>query len=105
MSGEELQQFRNYVSCDDQQVYEPYFIAQYLLAPVNTTVKNTLLPWMMKEYKIPTTPKKGKTHTTRELGRLLKAKIYLKYELLVNLMQVVKRYGRTAYFDFEKTEN
>src|SRR5689334_13965596 len=41
---------RKYLGAEDPPIYEPFFIAQFLLVPVNTIVKNYLLPWMMKDY-------------------------------------------------------
>src|SRR5688500_12060066 len=105
MSKEGLLHFKNYISCEDQEVYEPYFIAHSLLAPINTSVKCTFHPWMMKEYGIPTTKEdKKKPLLIHESGKLMKSKIYLKYNLLVNLLQVVKKYGRTAKFNFESSK-
>ena len=43
--------FKQYLLCDDQQVFEPYFIAQYLFVPMNTIVKSSLLLWMMNKYQ------------------------------------------------------
>ena len=54
MSKEGLDQFKHFISAEDQQLFDPLFIAHYLLVPVNTIVKNTLLPWMMKTYEPPT---------------------------------------------------
>ena len=45
-----LLQLRTYFLTQMTEVYDPVFIAQYLLVPVNTIVKNTLLPWMMRPY-------------------------------------------------------
>src|SRR5687768_7012523 len=39
-----LVSFRQYLSCQYQQVFEPYFITQYVLVPTNTIVKFSLLP-------------------------------------------------------------
>lgn len=50
MSQEGLQQLKIYFSAEDDNVFEPYFIAQYLLAPVNTIVRNTLVPWILESY-------------------------------------------------------
>ena len=45
-----------YFSSTDNLIHDPIFIAQYLLSPVNTIVKEYLLPWMMKDdEKIKTT--------------------------------------------------
>ena len=40
-------EFRKYLCTKDKDVFDPLFIAQYLLVPVNTIVNNYLLPWMM----------------------------------------------------------
>ena len=55
MSQEGVYKFGQYVSANHPNVFEPLFIAQYLLAPVNTIVKDPLLPWMMKQDGPPTT--------------------------------------------------
>ena len=44
-------EFKKYLSAKDPQVFDPHFIAQYLLVPINTIVKFCLLPWMMIEYE------------------------------------------------------
>ena len=46
ISKEGLQEIVDYLSAKDQDVFEPLFIAQYLLCPVNTIVKSYLLPMM-----------------------------------------------------------
>ena len=43
-------ELKKYLFATDPQVFDPNFIAQYLLVPVNTIVKTCLLPWMMKSY-------------------------------------------------------
>ena len=43
---------KNYLSCEDIKVFDPYFIGQFLLIPVNTIVKTYLLPWMMKTFEV-----------------------------------------------------
>src|SRR5687767_3986393 len=53
MSLKGVEQLKKYFSAKDQQVFEPLFIAQYLLTPVNTIVKNSLGPWMMKAIGLP----------------------------------------------------
>lgn len=40
-----------YFSSNDKKVFEPFFIAQYLLAPVNTIIKESLLPWWLKQFE------------------------------------------------------
>ena len=50
-SEEGLNLLSQYFSSNDKRIYEPIFIAQYLLAPVNTIVQDTLHPWMMKPYR------------------------------------------------------
>ena len=42
--------FKKYLLATDTQVFDPHFIVQYLLVPVNTIVKHSLQPWMMMEY-------------------------------------------------------
>ena len=54
MSKEGLQELKKYFSAKDPNVFVPLFIAQYLLVPVNTIVKKSLLPWMMRKYGPPT---------------------------------------------------
>jgi hypothetical protein len=104
MSKEGLQHFRNYFSAEDPKVFEPMFIAQYLLVPVNTIVKKTLLPWMMKQYEPPTSNPTAILSGEKLLGRKIKAGIYLKYSILVELMQVVKTYGRNPAYNFNTDE-
>ena len=44
-------EFKKYLLVKDKNVFDPHFIAQYLLAPVNTIVKTWLLPWMMEPWE------------------------------------------------------
>ena len=45
-----LYEFKTYLGAKDSQVFDPHFIAQYLLVPINTIVKFYLLPWMMEPH-------------------------------------------------------
>lgn len=85
--------FRQYLSCQDQHVFEPYFMAQYLLSPVNTIVKSCLVPWMMKSYL--------KHKKFRFDARSTKAEAFMKYTVLVDLMTIVKNFGRKPPYKFE----
>lgn len=58
MSREGISLVQQYISTEDKQVHDPKFNAQYLLVPVNTIVKNSLAPWMMK-FSIPEFRKKN----------------------------------------------
>src|SRR5687767_9319364 len=100
MSIEGVEQLKNYFSAEGQQVFEPLFIAQYLLAPVNTIVKNSLLPWMMEQVGIPA----EKNLNDKNRGRKIKAEVFLKYSLLVELMKLLKKYGRNDDYNFETDE-
>src|SRR5687767_7993000 len=100
MSIEGVEQLKNYFSAEGQQVFEPLFIAQYLLAPVNTIVKNSLLPWMMEQVGIPA----EKNLNDKNRGRKIKAEVFLKYSLLVELMKIVKKYGRNDDYNFKSDE-
>jgi hypothetical protein len=105
MSKEGVQEFRNYLLADDPDVFEPLYIAQYLLVPVNTIVKSTLHPWMMKS-NCPPSSKDTKRTTTIVTsnsynGRRIKTKVYLKSTLLTDLMHVVKTHGRHKEYDFQ----
>src|SRR5687768_3988396 len=93
---EELIFFRQYLLCDDQQVFEPYFIAQYLFVPMNTIVKSSLLPWMMSKYQ--------ENKDLKLQARSIKAEIFLKYTLLMGMMTIVKNYGRQPNYNFEEDE-
>lgn len=101
ISKEGLQHFVNYLSAEDQQVFEPLFIAQYLFLPVNTIVKSYLLPWMQETYDGYYTTRNSRT-SDHYLAKKPKVKLYLKYTLLVEVMKVVKKYGRNVPYNFEK---
>jgi hypothetical protein len=58
-SREGLQQIINYFSAEDPDVFDPVFIAQYLLAPINTIVK-TFEEWMLEAYLPPSESAKYK---------------------------------------------
>src|SRR5687767_5028557 len=105
MSKEGLDQFRNFISAEDQQLFDPLFIAHYLLLPVNTIVKNTLLPWLMRKYVPPgSNPRTFKTGDQKFLVKKIKSLIYLRYTVLVNLLQIVKKYGKNPQYNFEDDE-
>jgi len=98
MSQSGVNQLRKYMGAEDPDVFDPLFIAQYLLVPVNTIVKNCLLPWMMEQLKFP-------AHlTNKDCARKIKAEVFLKFSLLVQLMQIVKKFGRNDKYNFENDE-
>ena len=91
-----LQHVQIYFSSTDNQIHDPIFIAQYLLAPVNTIVKKYLLPWMMKvDEKLESTNE----HLYR--ARSIKSELLLKYLLLIELMKIVRKHCRKPDYDFE----
>jgi len=100
MSKEGVQQFCSYFSAEDAAVHEPLFIAQYLLVPVNTIAKSSLLSWMMEPYKDYTT----KNKLLHDYAKDIKAEAYLKYYVLVQYMHVVKEFGRSKEYNFEKDQ-
>jgi hypothetical protein len=103
MSQEGLQHLRDFFSAKDTSVYHPLFIAQYLLVPVNTIVKSCLLPWMMEKYFI--TSENGELKKIPQFRpRAVKAEIFLRYSLLVDLLHIVKTYGRNPDYDFRNDE-
>ena len=51
-----LEHLTDYFLSKDTRVTHPLFIAQYLLVPVNTIVKQCLLPWMAIERGFQTSP-------------------------------------------------
>ena len=92
---------KKYFLAEDSAVLEPLFIGQYLMIPVNTIVYNSLLPWMIT-YIWPLSQKS----TTEQKGGKLRAKeykseIFLRYELLKEIMNNVKKYGRNAQYNFK----
>ena len=99
MSRDGVKELKKYFSAEDQDVFDPFFIAQYLLAPVNTIVKNSLLPWMMEKLQITTVKASDK-----DCARKTKAEVFLKYSLLVQLMHIVKKYGRNDDYNFENDD-
>ena len=50
------------------------------------------------------TGENAKKPSNMEYGRKTKAKVYLRYSLLVDLMQIVKTYGRKDNYKFENDE-
>ena len=90
MSHEGINHLRNYLSCEDQKVFHPLFIAQYLFIPINTIVNKYLLKMFFAntpEHKI--CGKDGKL-LKKHRARRLKAKIYLQYILLDEILGIVK---------------
>lgn len=103
MSMEGIMFFRSYFSAEDLKVFEPLFLAQYLLIPVNTIVKFSLLPWMMTKHYAPARRNANPdTKTEKTKAREVKAEIFLRYELLKQLMEVVKKHGRDKEYNFDK---
>ena len=88
---------KTYFLAEDKQIFEPIFIAQYLLVPVNTIVKNTLLPWMMRSYSHLEVDDKVQS-------KRIKAEVFLRYTLLTKLMSIVYTYGRNPDYDFASDE-
>src|SRR5687767_12193258 len=103
MSTEGVIKLETYFSAEDQKVFEPLFIAQYLFAPVNTIVKNSLLPWMMEQIGILIV----NDLANKDQAKKIKAEVFLKYSVLVELMTIAKKYGRNDdyYFDTDKKLN
>ena len=105
-SKEGILQLKNYLSAKDERVFHPLFIAQYLLIPVNTIVKNSLQDWMMEPYyteEVQNTEKKNAPYCTYAT-RSFKAGFYLKHTLLVSLMTIVWTHGRIPKYVFDKDE-
>src|SRR5687767_13408979 len=102
MSEEGYDHFNSFFSAEDSRIYEPLFIAQYLFAPVNTIVMQFLLPWMMKKYESASSKYSLQTWVEDRLrGRKIKAAYFLRYNLLVDLMGIVKKHGRNPHYDFD----
>ena len=100
-SKEGIIELRNYLGANDSSVFEPLFIAQYLLCPVNTIVYNGLIDWMMQKY-MPTSKPGDKVKLNDKLkSKMLKCELYLKYTLLVDLMKIVKKHGRKPTYDWD----
>lgn len=100
MSKEGFLYLQKFLGANDANVFEPLFIAQYLLVPINTIVQHYLLPWMLKDWILPDKEKSEKSR-----ARSMKASIYLKYELLVTLINIIGKYGRNAEYDFSTDEH
>ena len=97
-SKEGLLLLKQYFLAVDSDIFEPYFIAQYLLVPVNTIVKQTLHPWMMQTYA--NVPKTSDTYCSRNA----KSEVFLKYTLLLDLMKIVQTYKRYPNYDLDNDE-
>jgi hypothetical protein len=102
MSREGIIELRNYLGANDTSVFEPLFIAQYLLCPVNTIVNHSLVDWMMKRNLPPARPGSQVKMNDDIRAKILKNNLYLKYTLLVDLMKIVKQYGRKPEYDWNK---
>ena len=89
-----LKLLKTYLDGKNQQAFDPFFIAQYLLAPTNTIVTRTLLPWMLREYQ-------GKKGNKMNAWRI-KALVYLRYALLSDLLTLVKKYGNNPAYNFDQ---
>jgi len=105
-SKEGVLQLKNYLSAKDERVFHPLFIAQYLLIPVNTIVKNSLQDWMMEPYYTEEVQKSEKNNALYRTyaTRCFKAGFYLKHTLLVSLMTIVRTHGRIPKYLFDKDE-
>ena len=89
-----IYRLKEYFGIEDPPLYEPLFFAQYLLVPVNTIVKNYLLPWMMKDYStlLPT--------SNKFLSRKAKSEVFLRYTLLTDLMTIAETHKRNQFYNF-----
>ena len=85
---------KTYLTGKNHQVFDPFFIAQYLLAPVNTIDTKTLLPWMLREYQ----GYKG----NKMNGWKIKAPVYLRYALLSELLTLVHKHGNNLDYNFDR---
>lgn len=102
MSKEGIFKLRNYLGANDSSVFDPLFIAQYLLCPVNTIVSNGFVDWMMEKYMPPGAKPGSKFHLNDKMkSKKLKTEIYLKYTLLVDLMKIVKLHGRKPSYNWD----
>ena len=105
MSEEGVFIFGKFCGAQHTDVQEPLFIAQYMLTPVNTIVKNSLLKWMMKQEGPKTTnPNMVFKINNKCRGKSLKAEIFLKYNLLAEVMEVAKKYGQYYDYNFNSDE-
>ena len=104
MSQEGINHFQNYLSCEDQKVFHPLFIAQYLLIPINTIVNKYPLQLFFANTEEKEKVNKDGSLTKKFWARRLKAKIYLQYILLVDIIAIVKKYGRDDKYDFSKDD-
>ena len=102
MSREGIIELRNYLGANDSSVFEPLFIAQYLLCPVNTIVYDGFVNWMMKRYMPSAKPGSKVQLNDKIKSKMLKSELYLKYSLLVDLMKIVKKHGRKPLYDWDK---
>ena len=83
-----IKRLKEYLATVDHEVFEPLFIAQFLFAPVNTIVKQYLLPWMMNDY--PALNTEGEKYCARKI----KSEVILRYTLLTELMTILESWGR-----------
>ena len=105
MSREGIKELREYLGANDTSVFEPLFIAQYLLCPVNTIVQDGLLDWMMKKYLPTTLPEKMSDLPDKIKSKFLKSEWYLKYTLLVDLIKIVSKHGREPDYNWVDNED
>ena len=73
-------ELKMYLMAEDKDVFDPYFIAQYLLVPVNTIVNNYFLPWMMRPWEVLFKVEKPKTSIDHNGQRLEFFGIHITFE-------------------------
>src|SRR6476660_6019975 len=87
MSQEGVKELKKFVAAEDLKVFEPLFLAQYVMCPVNTIINESLVPWIMHQNQTKS-PKKLKQSSPKKQGpsekdkaRQTMAKVFFRYQL------------------------
>lgn len=73
MSQEGVKELKKFVTAEDLKVFDPLFLAQYVMCPVNTIVNKSLVPWLKHQNEMEL-PKKHKKSTPEKKVQVIKIK-------------------------------
>jgi hypothetical protein len=89
-SEEALQIFKDFLDCKDEDIYDPLFLAQMVLSPLNTIVDEVLIPLARQEEVFIAGPK--------ERNKLYKLNMLFRFEILKGMLDILRKYGTEPAF-------
>jgi hypothetical protein len=94
-SQEGLQVLKNYLSSDHDDIYDPIFLAQMILSPLNSIVDDTLINMAFEE--------KVLTKDAADRNKKNKLKVLFRFEILHLMLDILQKHGKhPTYHDSQK---